>query len=108
MWGSKKEELALLAKCFVSIAAKEPRKRRADDAPPDYASMIPDERFFRFELERTLVNDDSLAADQQLAAIHNASNDFLGGQRTSVRHCVLALRGKLSRRSSFYRYRGWH
>jgi hypothetical protein len=77
----------------MSIAAKESRKQRAGDGPPDNVSLIPDERYFPFELDRALAND-GLAGDQRLAAVRAAAEGYCDEQRTIIRHCVLTLRGK--------------
>jgi hypothetical protein len=99
VWCAEKADLGSLAKCFVSIAPKEARKRRASYDSPEYASHVADERLFRFELDRILTNDD-LAVDQQLTEIKSAADDFLEEHRTTVRHCILTLYGKLSTHSS--------
>ncbi len=95
LWGAKKQELPSLMKCFVSVVAKEARKRRADDMLPEKASLVHDERTFRFDLDRTLA-DDGLAAEQHLAAVQEAAKAFVEAQQTALRHCALALRGKQS------------
>ncbi len=95
VWCAEKAELASLAKCFVSIAMKEPRKRRASNDSPEHASHVVDERLFRFELDRTLF-DDGLAMDQQPARIKTFTDDFLEEHRTTVRYCILTLQGKRS------------
>ncbi len=82
-----------MAECFVSVAAREPRKQRADHQFLGHASQVSHERFFIFELERTLVDDGS-TADEQLDAFQAAAKDFLDGHRTFVRRCVLTLMGK--------------
>ncbi len=98
IWCARKAELASLAKCFVSIAVKEPRKRRANGDSMEHASLVPDERFLRYELDRAIA-DDGLAVDQQLERIHAAAQDLLEGHRTLLRHCLLTLKGKQSKYS---------
>jgi hypothetical protein len=95
LWGAHKEDLSSLVKCFMSIAAKEARKRRADDELPEKALPVREERIFRFELDRSLV-DDLLSADQQLAAVERAAKEYLEEHRTAVRQCAWALKGKQS------------
>ncbi len=100
IWCSRPTELTSLILCFVSVAAKEARKRRADDEPGEVVSLIPDERFFRLELDRMLVEDD-LADDQRLAVIKAAADEYVAEQRTIMRHCALTLKEKQSLCSLF-------
>jgi hypothetical protein len=100
LWHARRDELVMLVKCFVSVAGKEARKRRADLAGDDdgcaaQAAGVPDERFFKFELDRTLV-DTNTEPRQQLAAVRAAAYELIEGQRTLVRHCALSLTGKQS------------
>ncbi len=95
LWCSQPAELPSLVLCFVSFATKEARKRRADDAPPENLSLVPDERYFRFELDRALA-DDGLTDDRWLTAVRTSAEELIEGQRTAVRHCVLTLKDKRS------------
>jgi hypothetical protein len=101
VWCSRPPDPTSLVLCFVSIAAKEARKRRADEFQ-EVVSHISDERYFRFDLDRVLA-EDGLAYEQWLASVQELAEDFVAGQRTIMRHCVLTLKGKQSesaRRSS--------
>jgi hypothetical protein len=95
IWCSRPIEASALVKCFVSIAAKEPRKQRANDESLDRVPQIPYERYFRFEFDRTLI-DDSLADDQRLDAVQAAAQAFMEGQGTVMRHCIHILKDKQS------------
>ncbi len=95
IWCSRPTDLTSLVLCFVSVAAKEAQKRRADEFR-EVVSHIPDERFFRFDLDRALA-EDGLAYDQWLVSIQALAEDFVAGQRTMMRHCILTLKGKQSK-----------
>jgi hypothetical protein len=105
IWCPQKVELSSLAKCFVSITAKESLKRRADDESPERAPVIPKERHFRLELDRALVND-ALPNGQRIAAIRTAAEEALKEKRTIVRNCVLVLKGKQSEYTLFGSFKG--
>jgi hypothetical protein len=57
-----------------------------------------DQHNFLFELDRALA-EDGLAYEQWLASIQALSDDFVAGQRTVMRPCVLTLIGKQSKSS---------
>jgi hypothetical protein len=95
IWYSRNADLALLGKCIVLVASKESQKQRADYEPFEQSSLFPDERFFNFEFDRTLV-DDELAMDERLAALRTAGEEFLNGQRTLSRQCVWTMTRKES------------
>ncbi len=95
VWGLRKNSLAMLVKCLASISTKEPRKRRAQNESSEQASLVPDERSFNFELDRTFGHE-HMDATEQLAEVQKAAEEFVEEQRIVVRQCALALKGKQS------------
>ncbi len=70
-------EAAMLWGAQKFIVAKEARKRRAIDGLPEKASLVHDERKFKFELNRTLA-DDLPVQDQHLAAVREVAKRICG------------------------------
>ncbi len=95
LWCVRKEELASLVICVMSIAAKEARKRRADDQQPENLALVLDERRFWPEPDRTPTTS------QQLAAVQKAADKDVEGHYTILRQCALTLKGKRGAYHSF-------